>query len=190
MYHIKDDKRCQKSTNLIIKAVMELLQEKDLHEITISEVQDRSTISRATFYRNFDELSDVMLLLCDQGFEEIFSQFSNSSDIELADLPELVFRYWFEHSAILEALIRSRRTDVLYSSLHHFVKKLDIISWLAEDNRSIDYLVSIVSYTMIGIIVEWVENGKKEGMHELGISIKEAFEIMSSFGLFLKNEKN
>ena len=49
MYHIKDDKRCEKSTELIISSVMELTKEKTLNEITISDVQERSTVSRATF---------------------------------------------------------------------------------------------------------------------------------------------
>ena len=190
MYHIKDDKRCEKSTELIISSVMELTKEKTLNEITISDVQERSTVSRATFYRNFDELIDVMRLLCDRGFNAILSEFTHSNDMEVTDIAEQVYRYWYVHSDILEALVACNRTDILYSSMHEYVKKLDVFSWLTDNNRSVDYLVSIISYGMIGIIVNWVEHGKKEGMHELKVHLREAFEMMATVGIFLKEETN
>lgn len=71
MYHIKHDKRAESSVELICTAVLELLETKPLGEITISDVQRRSTVSRSTFYRNFDSLEDVLALLCDRGFDEI-----------------------------------------------------------------------------------------------------------------------
>ena len=190
MYHIKDDKRCKKSTNLIVSAVLDLLKSKSLNEITISEVQEKSSVSRATFYRNFDELVDVMRLLCDQGFEEILDMFVRSEDLEVRNLAAQVYQYWYNHSNILEALIDSHRTDILYSSLHQFVKQLDVITWLTDNNRTVDYMVSIISYGMIGIIVDWVEHGKREGIHELSINLREAFEIMATFGILSKNEEN
>lgn len=66
MYHIKHDKRAESSVELICTAVLELLETKPLGEITISDVQRRSTVSRSTFYRNFDSLEDVLALLCDR----------------------------------------------------------------------------------------------------------------------------
>lgn len=102
MYHIKHDKRAESSVELICTAVLELLETKPLGEITISDVQRRSTVSRSTFYRNFDSLEDVLALLCDRGFDEIAA--GSGAPVYIR-----VFHYWFNNAAVLEALVRTGR---------------------------------------------------------------------------------
>ena len=65
MYHIKNDKRAQASTELICAELLACMKEKPFARITITDVQHASTVSRSTFYRNFDCLEDVLALLCD-----------------------------------------------------------------------------------------------------------------------------
>ena len=65
MYHIKHDKRAQASTELICAGLLVCMKEKPFARITITDVQRASTVSRSTFYRNFDCLEDVLALLCD-----------------------------------------------------------------------------------------------------------------------------
>ena len=110
MYHIKHDKRAESSAELICTAVLELLETNPLGEITISDVQRRSTVSRSTFYRNFDSLEDVLALLCDRGFDEIAA--GSGAPVYIR-----VFHYWFNNAAVLEALVRTGRADILAESL-------------------------------------------------------------------------
>lgn len=62
MYHIKNDKRAQASTELICAGLLACMKEKPFARITITDVQRASTVSRSTFYRNFDCLEDVLAL--------------------------------------------------------------------------------------------------------------------------------
>ena len=64
MYHIKNDKRARASTELICAGLLACMKEKPFARITITDVQRASTVSRSTFYRNFDCLEDVLALLC------------------------------------------------------------------------------------------------------------------------------
>lgn len=54
MYHIKNDKRARASTELICAGLLACMKEKPFARITITDVQRASTVSRSTFYRNFD----------------------------------------------------------------------------------------------------------------------------------------
>ena len=74
MYHIKNDKRAQASSELICAGLLACMKEKPFARITITDVQHASTVSRSTFYRNFDCLEDVLALLCDRGFQAVFSE--------------------------------------------------------------------------------------------------------------------
>ena len=74
MYHIKNDKRAQTSAELICAGLLACMREKPFARITITDVQRASTVSRSTFYRNFDGLEDVLALLCDRGFQTVFAE--------------------------------------------------------------------------------------------------------------------
>lgn len=154
MYHIKADKRTETSAKLITEAVLALMEEKSFDEITITEVQRRSGVSRSTFYRSFDKLEDVLELLCDQGFRAAFERGGN--------LPVAVYRYWSENSRILETLVKIHRTDILYTSFRRTAADHPLIQGLKEDEAQYDYFVSIVTSGMVGILTTWVEHGKTE----------------------------
>lgn len=53
------DKRIIKTKNAIYDAFKELVQEKDMSDITISELTARANITRSTFYMYYNTVSDV-----------------------------------------------------------------------------------------------------------------------------------
>ena len=59
MYHIKNDKRAQTSTELICAGLLACMREKPFARITITDVQRASTVSRSTFYRNFMKVTSL-----------------------------------------------------------------------------------------------------------------------------------
>ena len=103
MYHIKTDKRAEKSVELICTGLLACLEQKEFSQISISDIQRASTVSRSTFYRNFDSLDDVLALLCDRGFDEILR--SGSDALNLA-----AFHYWYAHGRLLEAILSSDKS--------------------------------------------------------------------------------
>lgn len=171
MYHIKEDKRAQASVELICGGLRRCLKEKSFESVTISDIQRVSGVSRSTFYRNFDRMEDVLALMCDRVFEEAFaSDYSNIS--------EAVFRTWFRHADMIEAVVGIGRGDMLYASLRRCSEKLrpDIPALL-------DYLASIIASSMMGIMITWVERGKKESEEELKGVILQSFKAMKFIGL-------
>ena len=82
-------------------------------------------------------------------------------------VPEAVFRYWFENSAVLETLVQIHRTDILYSSLRRTAEDHPLFQAVKEDDAQYDYFVSIVTSGMVGILTTWVEHGKTESGDEV-----------------------
>ena len=56
----KTDKRVIKTKHAIYKAFVELLNEKDINQITITDVAKRANINRKTFYNYYSDINDVM----------------------------------------------------------------------------------------------------------------------------------
>lgn len=163
MYHIQGDKRVQASVELITKALLELLAEKPFSRITVTDLQQRSTVSRSTFYRSFDHPADVLAYLCDRGFEIAMRKAEPSAQA----LGVAVFRYWMENTAVLEALVEVRRTDILLASLRRSLSRAQGFTSLSDSAAENDYFVSIVTSVMTGILTTWIEHGKRETPEEV-----------------------
>lgn len=179
MYHIKNDKRAQASTELICAGLLACIQEKPFARITITDVQHASTVSRSTFYRNFDCLEDVLALLCDRGFQAVFTEYNALPAAQRGNLPKAVFHYWFHNSAVLEALVQIHRTDILFDSLRRSSGLIEALQPLADDPARFDYFVAIITSAMIGVLTVWVEHGKTETENQMVQKLTSAFIEMA-----------
>ena len=176
MYHIKNDKRAQASSELICAGLLACMKEKPFARITITDVQRASSVSRSTFYRNFDCLEDVLALLCDRGFQAVFAARSALPPERRGSLAKAVFQYWFCNSTVLEALVEIHRTDILFDSLR---RSTGLIEALADDPAQFDYFVAIITSTMVGILTVWVEHGKTETEEQMVQKLAGAFAEMA-----------
>ena len=57
---IKRDKRLVRTKKAIIEALIELLSEKELTEITVTELAESAGINRKTFYLHYDKVDDII----------------------------------------------------------------------------------------------------------------------------------
>ena len=169
MIHIKPDIRAQRSAKLLYDGLVEVLKTKDFNKITISDISKASTVGRATFYRNFDEIIDLLYWKCSTGFQEVLTRF-NQSDPDLTQEDEIlvfVLRYWMssDNLKVLEILMDIGRLDIIYNS---FVDNANIlIDYLKMRGVSMStddftYFISVRAGFFVGIIRAWIVNGKKE----------------------------
>lgn len=179
MYHIKNDKRAQASSELICAGLLACMKEKPFARITITDVQRASTVSRSTFFRNFDCLEDVLALLCDRGFQAVFTEYNALPPAQRGSLAKAVFQYWFRNSAVLEALVQIHRTDILFDSLRRSSGLIEALQPMADDPARFDYFVAIITSAMIGVLTVWVEHGKTETEDQMVQKLTNAFIEMA-----------
>ena len=184
MYHIKNDKRAQTSAELICAGLLACMREKPFARITITDVQRASTVSRSTFYRNFDGLEDVLALLCDRGFQTVFAAYNALPAVQRGNLPKAVFHYWFHNSAVLEALVQIHRTDILSDSLRRSTGLIEALRPLTDDRAQFDYFAAIIASGMIGVLTVWVEHGKTETEAQMVQKLAGAFAEMALLSPF------
>lgn len=75
MFHIKPDKRSQTSAKLIVGGLYACLAVKPFSGISISDIQRESSVGRATFYRLFDTVTDVLEYECDNVFRNMLQTY-------------------------------------------------------------------------------------------------------------------
>ena len=84
----------QRSRRLINEALADILQEKPLDRITVTEVVNRAGINRGTFYAHYADIPDVIQHLIQDTFTKIRAAISQDPS-QLRKLPEvLLSRIW------------------------------------------------------------------------------------------------
>jgi hypothetical protein len=174
MFHLRNDIRAERSAKMLYDGLMEVMREKPLKQVHVSDICSVSTVSRATFYRNFDEVLDLLYWKCNQNFHEVLTSFTQSNpDLTKEDvLLHHVLKYWLteEHIQLLTTIMDEGRLDIIYNS---FVNNADIImGFLKEHGIVIDaedyiYFISVRAGYFVGIIRGWMENGRKQTPDEI-----------------------
>ena len=59
-YFVADSRRTQMTKKLFRTALVELMQEKPFHKITIKEICDRADLNRTTFYLHYEDQNQLL----------------------------------------------------------------------------------------------------------------------------------
>src|SRR6202045_2929767 len=65
----KPDLRIRRTRSLLSNALVALMQEKSIDEVTVQEVLDRATVGRSTFYLHYRDKDDLFLCVLEDGLE-------------------------------------------------------------------------------------------------------------------------
>ena len=168
MYHIKDDQRSIRSAQMLYEGLSRLMREQDFSSISVTDLVEASQVGRATYYRNFDEIEDILRLQSDQIFDDMIQyiiayvqEHGNESRMLLL---KPVLRYFDTRSEIIELLVKANRLDIAMASLHRAVApfKTRTLAYLSIDETYIDYIITIRIGIVMNILVQWIENGKQQ----------------------------
>lgn len=166
MYHIKPDKRSKKSAKSICDALLNCLKEKTFKEITIVDLQKSSTIGRSTFYRLFDKKEDILQYIYDQYLENIYHEFHAHPE---SSLSLYLLNHFYSYSYILEILVEENLTNIIIKAHNKFIPIYLKEKFKDSDltQVSYDYISTLFSSMVVGLISVWIQRGKKETPEEL-----------------------
>lgn len=172
MYHIKNDKRCIKSAGRIGEALRELLSEKPLSDITVTDIQKRSGAGRSTFYRLFDNTDDVLLYLAEEELREMVRKYR---ELEWTDFTEHMIRNIMSESRVILNVTSSGKMHVISKALRNDLTREAEADRYEFDNLS-RYMIAIFIGGCISLVTAWDENGREEPVDELAQMMQTAFD--------------
>ena len=187
MYHISHDKRSVESANLIYDGLLECMKKKPFTEITISDLQRASSVARTTFYRSFDNISDVLYWKCDTSFHEVLAGYTPEKFPTEYELARHYFDYWMSHSDILELLLQINRQDIIYAC---HLKNAELLrerygDILGFSKKHANYFMAIRTGFTISFLTVWLRGGKKESPDEIIEIIREQLTIMAQSNMLI-----
>ena len=151
----------------ITDALLKLLGDKPLGDISISELCDLAGIGRASFYRNFESKEDILLRYIHKIFKEWTNEADKKENRPLSELLGLLFMHFEKHRDFY-SLLNERKLIYLLK---------DVVIGLCgpkPDNDKVEaYARAYVAYALYGWIEVWFQRGMRETADEIAGMFKD-----------------
>ena len=162
--------RLRRTQKLLRDALVELIEERGFEALTVGEITGRAMVSRAAFYRNYQD----KYALVEQIFEEATSALFNTVAQMGPEHPPQIWVTFFEHIAEYERLYRAllgRKGSPWFvlkmrASLSELVKEHGRLpNWQpAGDHLALpfsdEFVPDLVATMFVEAITWWLEQGR------------------------------
>lgn len=184
MYHVKNDKRSLTSAEYIYQALAFLLKNHDYETISVSKLCEQANVSRATFYRNFDIIEDVLAWRGEKLITNIFYEyFSNPILQETVYFNRFAMACGLKESDYIEALSRANKSYVLQDRLFYLLDNVPLNVDTSIPNPYLKYALAAKIGAFFGTIHCWIVTGKKESLNDLLNNLDEVDRIARNLSI-------
>jgi AcrR family transcriptional regulator len=134
----KDDRRVQRTQQLLRTALVSLIEEKGFEALTVQNIIDRANVGRATFYAHFDNKEDLLVSGLD-GLRAVLKELQRLAHMRTASSDERLFAFsheMFAHIAEYRKVFRAmvgKRSGALVQQL---LQKI-VVDLVREDLKAI-----------------------------------------------------
>ncbi len=172
----KEDRRVRRTKKLLVQALTELMQQKQVKEITVRELTDLADMNRGTFYLYYKDIYDMLDRIEDSlfnGLNDILDR--HGEDVAALEpgaiLPDLL-RFIQENREMVQVLLSPhgdmnflhRLNGVLREKCLRYLKRTEPVA--KED--TFDYQYSFLVFGTAGLIRAWVNRDCAESPEEMG----------------------
>lgn len=165
-----NNKRKQESVSKIKKAFVELLQTKEIKDISVTDICKITNLNRSTFYANFLDVYD----LADKVRESLESEFSSEFS---------VYRDNTKNDAAYKVFCHIKENQIFYKTYFKLCYESKHLVYIFDEGRAtkefglknIKYHIEFFRNGINAIIKMWLESGCKESPEEMAEILKQEY---------------
>jgi AcrR family transcriptional regulator len=164
----KEDRRVQRTRQLLLEALLALVQERGFDEVTVQDVIDRANVGRSTFYAHFVDKEDLLVQAMDPFSAHLRERQhkalrdSGGSDRNAFAFADELFAHAEGHRSIFRALLGKRGAAILQRHFQRMQLELvrEEIKALAPggaEPQAIEAASHAIASGLFGLLVWWME---------------------------------
>ncbi len=173
------DPRTRRSRSALEAALRELIAERELHQISVSDLTKRAGVDRSTFYEHYADVDDLAATACTAVFDELVASVSMAADRQHVDVDDeemkrdrsteltLMFAHVAEQAPLYRALLGTHGSARV---INHLLRRIMIAAHNGRSRSDIevpphtdypaliphDPFAAFVSGAVIGTIIDWL----------------------------------
>lgn len=178
----KEDRRVIRTKQVILEALVTLIEEKGIDAVTVKDITRKANINRGTFYLHYQDKTDLLEKTVADIMEECQALLLQSNSLVIKEYvnsnnPPLfmvsLFEYFDQNASLIRAFLsmkgdlsfQEQFKNIIWSNL--FEKELSV--HIKKDNLLVpsDYLVIYLISAHLGVIQHWLEKEQRETPQEM-----------------------
>ena len=171
----KEDRRVRRTKKLLTQALTQLLQEKQVNEITVKELTDLADMNRGTFYLYYKDIFDMLEKIEDSMFAalDVIMERHEKDALATDTKPILLdlFAFIQENKEMSRVLLSVNGDMNFLHRLNEVVREKCRSAWLTlrngQDEDAFDYHYSFVVFGCAGVIRAWVNRNCQESAEKM-----------------------
>lgn len=162
------DRRIKKSKKAIKDSFLLLMQEKDLRQITISEIVKAADLNRGTFYNNFQYKEDILDEIMDDVMKDFIlsyrEPYQHKETFNIKDLTSStikIFEHVAAHKSFYALIVKSTVWSTFQQRICHELKRLplqDLMDSKLDTTINLELFSNYQAYAILGMIIEWIND--------------------------------
>lgn len=167
------DRRVKRTKKALRDALLTLLEQKPISEISVTELTNLADVNRATFYFYYTDILDMLQQLQNesyQAFKEIVDEYDASittMDSFIA-YAERILIYCRDNENLVKFTIKNDTNNLLFKKiqmlmLHNLPNSKDVFD---TDNPA-RYVTTYTLDAIVGVVIDWMDEGMKIPPREL-----------------------
>lgn len=184
------DRRIKYTKQIIKDCFFELLAEKDINKITVSELCNKADINRATFYRYYIDIYDLLEKIQYDFINEL-KELSSEKDYTVFTFSKEMLQVFLNNKDLLNIIFKTKNHIYFLSEFLDIAYEKCKNKWSKEivslDEKNIEFAATFIFNGAIGVINYWVQNDFNDSIEYIAKTIEE----LSYNGIksYLYNEK-
>jgi len=162
--NIKDNKRKKESQEKIERIFLELIQKKEINEISVTDICKKANLNRTTFYSNYIDIYDLADKIREKLEQDILELYKEESQKKYNDYDFLkLFKHIKDNQLFYKTFFK---LNFDLDSFMGFIDNNEVIRFL-DSNKHLDYHVAFFKAGINAIIKKWLNGGCKETPEEI-----------------------
>lgn len=167
-----NNKRKKQSQEKIENIFLNLIQTKDISEISVTSICKRAKLNRSTFYANYIDIYDLADKIAEKLENEVTLLYQNERKDKYNSHNYLkLFTHIKENQIFYKTYFKLKKDEPF------IIKKYD--TKLAKEiynDKYIDYHIEFFKAGLNAIVRKWLENGCKENPKEINQILKDEYK--------------
>ena len=175
----KDDRRVQRTKQLLREALLCLIGEKGFEALTVQDIIDRANVGRATFYAHFDNKEDLLVSGLD-GLRATLKEHQRQAHLRQIGSDEQLFAFSREtfahvagHRDVFRAMVGKRSGALIQQLLHKIMVDLvreDVKAMLGRNDAGpvpAEAVVQFLAGGLFGLVRLWADGKLRLSVDEV-----------------------
>ena len=171
------DRRVRKTKRQLRLALMKLMAEKSVKDISVRELAAIADINRGTFYIHYKDVYDLLSSLEDELADglTVVCRRHNAKDSEGKTYPYLMeLDQFIQQNSDLCHVLLGKNGDIAFTDrICHILRDEFLYDFLAyyypNDPEMLDYFCSFIVSGNMSLALTWIDNGMKQTPEEMAV---------------------